>query len=334
LQTEDEKLNQNSFIFVLAPKGSFMSKNLHFIFNPSELGAGTRGASLGPEAIRAAARTKGSTIFAQYPIQVVDQHNDLLDHKSPYTFAKNIDGLGKVFASLEQNITTCLQAGAFPLLISGDHSAAAGTLSALKNNFPNKRIGVVWIDAHADIHSPYTTPSGNLHGMPIAAALGLDHHHLAKNQLDDATRAHWDQLKSTAFFPQDLVYIGVRDTEAEEDAVMAELGLKNYTVAELRDRGLAACLQAISEQLQACDVIYISFDVDSIDPLETSYGTGTPVPNGITFAEAQEILTYFAKAPQTCAIEMVEINPCLDDEKNKMAEKALDLIEHIISHLS
>ncbi|MEY5001891.1 MAG: hypothetical protein RLZZ211_1927 [Bacteroidota bacterium] len=311
-----------------------MPKNIHFIFNPSELGAGTRGASLGPEAIRAAARTKGSTLFAQHPIQLVDQHNELLDRKSPFTFAKNIDGLSQVFASLEQNLTSCLKAEAFPLLISGDHSAAAGTLAALKHNFPNKRIGVVWIDAHADIHSPYTTPSGNLHGMPIAAALGLDHLHLAKNRPDEATVSYWNSLKSSAFIPQDLVYIGVRDTEAEEDAVMAELGLKNYTVAELRSMGLAACLKAISTQLAACDLLYISFDVDSIDPLETSYGTGTPVPNGITFTEAQAILTYFAQAPQTCAIEIVEVNPCLDDEKNKMAERALDLIEQIISHLS
>jgi arginase len=311
-----------------------MSRKIHFIFNPSELGAGTRGASLGPEAIRAAARTKGSYLFSEYPIQFVDQHNQLLDRKSPYSFAKNIDGLSQVFTSLEQNITSCLKAAAFPLLISGDHSLAAGTLAALKNNFPNKRIGVVWIDAHADIHSPYTTPSGNLHGMPIAAALGLDHLHLAKNEPDEATLGYWNSLKSSAFLAQDLVYIGVRDTEAEEDAVMAELGLKNYTVAELRSKGLDACLQAISLQLQACDLLYISFDVDSIDPLETSYGTGTPVSNGITFAEAQAILTYFAKAPQTCAIEIVEVNPCLDDQKNKMAERALNLIEQIISHLS
>lgn len=311
-----------------------MSKNIHFIFNPNELGAGTRGASLGPEAIRAAARSKGSTLFSQHPIQVVDQHNELLDRKSPFTFAKNIDGLSQVFASLEQNITSCLKADSFPLLISGDHSAAAGTLSALKKNFPNQRIGVVWIDAHADIHSPYTTPSGNIHGMPIAAALGLDHLHLAKNELDSDTIAYWNNLKSTAFLPQDLVYIGVRDTEPQEDAIMSELGLKNYTVAELRSIGLNPCLAAITAQLQDCDLIYVSFDIDSIDPTETSYGTGTPVPNGISFAEAQGLLTYFAQDPKTIAIEVVEVNPCLDDEKNKMAESALALIENIIKHLS
>jgi arginase len=311
-----------------------MSKNIHFIFNPSELGAGTRGASLGPEAIRAAARTKGSTLFSEHPIQVVDQHNELLDRTSPFPFAKNIDGLSQVFASLEKNITSCLKADSFPLLISGDHSAAAGTLAALKNNFSNQRIGVVWIDAHADIHSPYTTPSGNIHGMPIAAALGLDHLHLAKNELDAATIAHWNSLKSNAFLAQDLVYIGVRDTEPQEDAIMAELSLKNYTVAELRSTGLNACVAAISAQLQNCDRIYISFDIDSIDPIETSYGTGTPVPNGITISEARQLLTYFAQDPKTIAIEIVEVNPCLDDHKNKMAETALDLIENIIKHLS
>jgi len=311
-----------------------MSKNIHFIFNPSELGAGTRGASLGPEAIRAAARTKGSTLFSEHPIQVVDQHNELLDRTSPFPFAKNIDGLSQVFASLEKNITSCLKADSFPLLISGDHSAAAGTLASLKQQFPTQRIGVVWIDAHADIHSPYTTPSGNIHGMPIAAALGLDHLHLAKNELDAATIARWNSLKSNAFLAQDLVYIGVRDTEPQEDAIMAELGLKNYTVAELRSTGLNACVAAISAQLQNCDRIYISFDIDSIDPIETSYGTGTPVPNGITISEARQLITYFAQDPKTIAIEIVEVNPCLDDHKNKMAETALDLIENIIKHLS
>ena len=118
-------LLQISPIFVVAPKGSSMSRKLQFIFNPSELGAGTRGASLGPEAIRAAARTKGSTLFAEFPIQVVAQHNELLDHKSPFVFAKNIDGLRLVFDSLQEKIHKCIADEALPLLISGDHSAAA-----------------------------------------------------------------------------------------------------------------------------------------------------------------------------------------------------------------
>lgn len=310
-----------------------MSKNIQFIFNPSELGAGTRGASLGPEAIRTAARTKGSRLFSQFEIQKVDDLNDLLDAPTNFQFAKYIDGLSTVFASLTDKILGCISHEALPLLISGDHSAAAGTLAALKKAYPDKRIGVVWIDAHADIHSPYTTPSGNIHGMPIAAALGLDHLHLAKNQLDTQTISQWDALKSKAFLPQDLVYIGVRDTEPEEDAVISELNLRNYTVSELRQKGLQTCLQEITQKLATCDLLYVSFDVDSIDPEETSFGTGTPVANGLSFAEADQILTYFAQDAKLCAVEIVEVNPCLDDEKNKMAEHALELIEHIISQL-
>lgn len=311
-----------------------MPKKIQFIFNPSELGAGTRGASLGPEAIRAAARSKGSTLFSQYPVQIVDQQNDLLDQPSAYRFAKYIDGLATVFASLDDKMQQCIADHSFPLLIAGDHSAAAGTLAALKSAHPEKRLGVVWVDAHADIHSPYTTPSGNIHGMPIAAALGLDHLHLAKNDPDADTIAYWEKLKSKAFLAQDLVYIGVRDTEAQEDAVMAELALTNVTVAELRSKGLAVCLANISKQLQDCDLIYVSFDVDSIDPTDTSYGTGTPVPNGLSFEEARQILHYFAQDPKLCALEIVEVNPCLDNQKNKMAEAALDLIENFIQHLS
>jgi arginase len=310
-----------------------MPKAIHFIFNPSEIGAGTRGASLGPEAIRAAARTKGSTLFADHEVKTIAHFNELLDRKSPYPFAKNIDGLQQVFVSLAQNISQSIEQNAFPLLIAGDHSSAAGTLAALKKKFPDQRIGVIWIDAHADIHSPYTTPSGNMHGMPIAAALGLDHLDLAKNDLDTQTQSHWNALKSKAFRPEDLIYIGVRDTEAEEEAVMAQLGLRNITVQELRQKGLENCLQEITQSLAACDLLYVSFDVDSIDPLETSYGTGTPVANGISFAEANTLLQFFAQDPRLCALEIVEVNPCLDDEKNKMAEQALYLIENIISHL-
>lgn len=308
-----------------------MSKNIQFIFNSSELGAGTRGASLGPEAIRAAARAKGSRLFSQFKVQKVANHNDLLDLPTTFRNAKYIDGLSAVFESLSEEIQVSIASDSLPIVLSGDHSSAAGTLAALQKAFPGKRIGVLWIDAHADIHSPYTTPSGNIHGMPIAAALGLDHLHLAKNELDETTAAYWNTLKSNAFLAQDLVYIGVRDTEAEEDTILKELNLRNYTVNELRQKGLAICLQEISDKLIDCDLIYVSFDVDSMDPNETSYGTGTPVANGLLFSEAKAILGFFAKDPRLCALEIVEVNPCLDDQQNKMAEQALELIENIIA---
>jgi len=314
-------------------KGTFMNRQLQFIFNPSELGAGTRGASLGPEAIRAAARAQNSTLFSEYPVFTLPNRNDLLDRPTNFPFAKRIDGVLQIFEGIKQQVKEAIDSGMFPLIIAGDHSSAGGTMAGLKLAYPGKRLGVLWIDAHADIHSPYTTPSGNLHGMPIATALGVDQSDLQKNNLDLTTMQYWNQLKSHSLKPADLIYIGVRDVEEEEIHAMKQLNLRNYTVNELRDRGLQLCIDEISKKLQACDIVYVSFDVDSMDPSETSYGTGTPVPMGISFEEAKTILTGMSKLTNLACMEIVEVNPCLDNEKNKMAERSFELIHALVKSL-
>ncbi len=310
-----------------------MNRQLQFIFNPSELGAGTRGASLGPEAIRAAARAQNSTLFSEYPVFTLPNRNDLLDRPTNFPFAKRIDGVLQIFEGIKHQVKEAIDSGMFPLIIAGDHSSAGGTMAGLKLAYPGKRLGVLWIDAHADIHSPYTTPSGNIHGMPIATALGVDNSDLQKNNLDLTTMQYWNQLKSHSLKPADLIYIGVRDVEAEEIHAMKQLNLRNYTVKELRDRGLQLCIDEISEKLQVCDIVYVSFDVDSMDPSETSYGTGTPVPMGITFDEAKTILTSMSKLTNLACMEIVEVNPCLDNEKNKMAERSFELIHALVKSL-
>lgn len=314
-------------------KGTFMNRQLQFIFNPSELGAGTRGASLGPEAIRAAARAQNSTLFSEYPVFTLPNRNDLLDRPTNFPFAKRIDGVLQIFEGIKQQVKEAIDSGMFPLIIAGDHSSAGGTMAGLKLAYPGKRLGVLWIDAHADIHSPYTTPSGNLHGMPIATALGVDNSDLQKNNLDLTTMQYWNQLKSHSLKPADLIYIGVRDVEEEEIHAMKQLNLRNYTVKELRDRGLQLCIDEITTKLQACDIVYVSFDVDSMDPSETSYGTGTPVPMGISFEEAKTILTSMSKLNNLACMEIVEVNPCLDNEKNKMAERSFELIHALVKSL-
>jgi arginase len=314
-------------------KGTFMNRQLQFIFNPSELGAGTRGASLGPEAIRAAARAQNSTLFSEYPVFTLPNRNDLLDRPTNFPFAKRIDGVLQIFEGIKQQVKEAIDSGMFPLIIAGDHSSAGGTMAGLKLAYPGKRLGVLWIDAHADIHSPYTTPSGNLHGMPIATALGVDNSDLQKNNLDLTTMQYWNQLKSHSLKPTDLIYIGVRDVEEEEIHAMKQLNLRNYTVKELRDRGLQLCIDEITTKLQACDIVYVSFDVDSMDPSETSYGTGTPVPMGISFEEAKTILTSMSKLNNLACMEIVEVNPCLDNEKNKMAERSFELIHALVKSL-
>ena len=314
-------------------KGSIMNRQLQFIFNPSELGAGTRGASLGPEAIRAAARAQNSTLFSEYPVYTLPNRNDLLDRPTNFPYAKRIDGVLQIFEGIKTQVKEAIDSGMFPLIIAGDHSSAGGTMAGLKLAYPGKRLGVLWIDAHADLHSPYTTPSGNIHGMPIATALGVDQSDLQKNNLDLTTMQYWNQLKSHSLKPADLIYIGVRDVEEEEIHAMKQLNLRNYTVKELRDRGLQTCIDEISEKLQACDIVYVSFDVDSMDPSETSYGTGTPVPMGISFDEAKSILTSMSKLNNLACMELVEVNPCLDNEKNKMAERSFELINALVKSL-
>jgi arginase len=314
-------------------KGSIMNRQLQFIFNPSELGAGTRGASLGPEAIRAAARAQNSTLFSEYPVYTLPNRNDLLDRPTNFPYAKRIDGVLQIFEGIKTQVKEAIDSGMFPLIIAGDHSSAGGTMAGLKLAYPGKRLGVLWIDAHADLHSPYTTPSGNIHGMPIATALGVDQSDLQKNNLDLTTMQYWNQLKSHSLKPADLIYIGVRDVEEEEIHAMKQLNLRNYTVKELRERGLQLCIDEISEKLQACDIVYVSFDVDSMDPSETSYGTGTPVPMGISFDEAKTILTSMSKLSNLACMELVEVNPCLDNEKNKMAERSFELINSLVKSL-
>jgi arginase len=156
------------------------------------------------------------------------------------------------------------------------------------------------------------------------------------NELDDATCQLWEQLKSTGGNKQkikaeNLVYIAVRDTEDQENAIMKRLNITNHTVETVRSLGVENVLALTFNQLKDCDVIYVSFDVDSMDPNLTSYGTGTPVKNGLTSEEAALFLEGFAKDKRTACIEFVEVNPCLDEKKNKMAEVALELIERTVN---
>ena len=307
-------------------RGHAMSKNIQIIINPSELGAGTRGSSLGPFAIQASARMQGSTLFNDHSWEVLSDFNRLLDSQSAYPFAKHIDRMVNVYEGVSNTVKNHLAHDRFPLLLSGDHASAGGTLKGLKAAFPNKRIGVVWIDAHADLHSPYTTPSGNLHGMPLAAAMGLDNLRCKKNDIDSQTLLHWENLKSNSFEPSDLVYVGVRSTEREEDALMAEYAIGNVSVDQLRKNGALETTQEILNRLSECDALYVSFDVDSMDPEETSLGTGTPEPNGLLVEEARSMLVALCQSPKLIALEFVEINPTLDNKTNKMAEVALKLL--------
>jgi arginase len=305
-------------------------KKAKLVLLRSELGAGTRGASLGVDALKIAAIDLKSDYFKRFDVVEVSDENWLLLEKVKFKYAKRIRGIIKIYERLSKSVARILKKEQFPIVLAGDHSTAGGTIAGIKTAFPDSRLGVIWIDAHADLHSPYTTPSGNIHGMPLATALAEDNLELQSNDIDEKTAELWGRLKNSGGISpkigyRDLVYIGVRDTEAQEDHLIQKHQIKNISTKELRMKGVEEILHEVFDYLSHCDKIYISFDVDSLDP-KISVGTGTPVPNGLRIKEARELMTGLCRHPKVCCFEIVEINPTLDTE-NSMAETAFKILE-------
>ncbi len=316
-----------------------MKKEITFILNKSEITAGSRGSSLGPEAIISVARTRSNQLFSTYPLKLVPDSNHLLDHATEHIYAKRIDGLIKVYEHVSEMIAKELQSKRFPFVLAGDHGSAGGTIAGIKQAFPDKRLGVIWIDAHGDLHTPFTTPSGNLHGMPLATAINEDNLDCQINKVPEQTAIRWEKLKNVGFqgakvLPKDIVYIAVRDVEKEEQYLINHHQITVISVDQVRRIGTNQTIQNVLDQLSGCDLIYISFDVDSMDPSMTSYGTGTPVDGGLSPEEARDLLNGFAQSPKLVCIELVEVNPCLDEQKNKMAEVAFELVNSLVSTLT
>lgn len=312
-----------------------MAKSIAYIFNDSEISAGTRGASLGPGAIRVVDDNSGNYLFSKYPIHYVKTMNHLLDQPTTFKWGKRADGLAQVYKNVAEVVSRERKINDFTVVIAGDHGSAGGTIAGLKMAHPENRIGALWIDAHGDLHTPYTTPSGNMHGMPLATALNEDNLESKQNELDEDTLKYWNEMKNTGgiapkIVAKDLGFIGLRDLETPEVEWMERNGVKNISVDELREVGTKAILDRLDEKYTDCDEIYISFDVDSMDPDLTSYGTGTPVKHGISPEEASELLNHFARHPKVKCIEFVEVNPCLDEKTNRMAEIAYDLIKEVV----
>ena len=296
----------------------------------SEIAAGTRGASLGIDALKIASLDKKSNFFSRFdPINVPDA-NSYLWKGNKHSFAKYIDGVYQILKNVYSTIELLRMEKKFPIILAGDHSTAAGTIMGIKSANPEKRLGVIWIDAHADLHTPYTTPSGNMHGMPLAMCLQEDNKECQINEIPEETIQYWEKIKKIGGdFPKmnakDIVFITVRDTEEPEDHLIQKYGIKNFKTEEVRSLGVPEVARQALEVLKDCEQIYISFDVDSLDS-SISMGTGTPVANGLTVEEAIELNTTLIKDKRVCCWEIVEVNPTLDTE-NLMAENAFDILE-------
>lgn len=306
--------------------------SIQLIKNRSDIGAGTRGSDLGIDALEIAAINSGNDFFHKHDYVDVPTRNETIYHKKTNTFAKRIEHVAEQCERVALAVQASLKAGHTPIVLSGDHSSALGTISGIKAAFPDNQLGVIWIDAHSDIHSPYTSPSGNIHGMPLAAALAEDNLSCQINYPEKSTIDLWERLKNIGcpeakIVPEHLIYYGLRDFESAEDEFITQKNIRVFTVAETREITIADCVNTTKELLKNCDLVYISFDVDSMDCNAVSHGTGTPVPNGFFPEEIKELLSQLIHAlPITC-LEVAEINPLLDTKGNFMAETAFQLLE-------
>jgi arginase len=314
-----------------------MIKPIRIVEVKSEIGAGTRGSSMGIDAIKIAALDFGSPFFKKFKSTEIPTENHLLLEPVVHDYAKRIKGIYSLNERIAREIQKTLKREEIPIVLAGDHSSALGTISGIRMAFPEKRLGVIWIDAHADLHSPYTTPSGNMHGMPIAGILAEDNKERQQNKPDDETIEYWEKLKNLGGITpkiqyNDLVFIALRDFEPPEEALIKNNKIRVFTLPEIRKKAVERIAIEALNYLDHCDLIYVSFDVDSMDS-RISSGTGTPVPNGITEKEAGNLIYYIMRSKKICCFEMVEINPTLDRE-NLMAENAFEILQKATNQLS
>jgi len=290
------------------------------------------------DAVKVAALDFGSYFFKRNKSVRIPVENRLLLEPIKNEYAKRIAGIYTVVEKLAKEVQKAVEApNTFPIVLLGDHSSSMGTVAGVKMAFPEKRLGVIWIDAHADIHSPYTTPSGNMHGMPVAAMLDEDNLSNRINDPDDEAIEYWEKLKSLGgirpkILPSDLIYVGMRDMEMQESAIIKKLNIRNYTVSEMRAKGVERAAVEVLNYLDKCDIIHISFDVDCMDP-SISRGTGTPTKNGITEREAGNFISRLLYSKKIASFEIAEINPTLDKE-NLMAENAFEILQKAANQIT
>jgi arginase len=311
-------------------------KNIKLIEVPSEIGAGTRGASLGIDAIKIAALDFMSNFFIHFPSEKIPTENKLLYEPIESPYAKRIKGVTTIYERVSKAVADTMKNNFFPVVLSGDHSVSGATIAGIKIARPNNKLGVIWIDAHADLHTPYTTPSGNMHGMPLAASLNENNEECAVHEPDEETKKAWDALKQIGkvypkVLPEDVVFISLRDFEKEEKALIEKYGMKVISTNEVRRKGPENIVRSVTRYLSDCQDIYISFDVDSLDSSITK-GTGTPVHNGLREREAEDLISKFMQNRKVCCFEITEVNPTLDKE-NLMAEIAFNVLQRSVNVL-
>ena len=284
---------------------------------PMDLGGGRRGVDMGPSAIRIAGlegRVRNLGLeFEDLGNIPVDQPESL---DPTDTGARFLDEITGACGELRDRVGELLQRGCFPLVIGGDHSIACGTVAGISryHHEREEKVGLIWFDAHADMNTPETSPSGNIHGMPLAACLGRGP--AALTELAG---------NSPIVSPENAVLVGVRSVDADERRLVKEIGLEVFTMREIDMRGIHEVMKrAIEIATRGTAGFHLSFDLDGTDP-SVAPGVGTPVPGGTTWRESHLVMEHSAASGAMLGLEMTESNPILDDG-NQTAQAAVELI--------
>jgi len=292
------------------------TRRIRVIGVPLDLGASRRGVDMGPSAMRVAGLEARLEALGH---QVSDGGNISVEiaetQASGSTNARYLAEITETCTRTAEAVVETMEHGMTPLVLGGDHSLAAGSVSGVAEFYRrrNQRIGVLWIDAHSDINTPETSPSGNVHGMPLAALLGLGPEPLG-NIFGFTPKAS----------PANTVLIGVRDIDAAERENIHRAGITVYTMRDIDERGMRAVMEeALLEAGRGTAGYHVSLDMDWIDP-EDAPGVGTPVRGGATYREAHLAMEIIADSCRMVSFELVEVNPVID-EHNRTADLAVEL---------
>ena len=295
---------------------SIPGRKIRVIGIPLDLGQSRRGVDMGPSAVRVAgleARLEalGSVVEDAGNVAVAIPEQKKEGHPS----AKYLREITATCTKEAELVLKTLEAGKTPVVLGGDHSIAVGTVSGVSEFFrrQNQKVGLLWIDAHADINTPESSPSGNVHGMPLAAIMGLGPPELS-NLFGFSPKIS----------PENCVLVGVRDIDAAEKENVRKAGIEVYTMRDIDERGMRAVMEdALRAAGRGTAGYHVSLDMDWIDP-EDAPGVGTPVRGGATYREAHLAMEIIADHGRLTSFEIVEVNPVID-EHNRTADLAVEM---------
>jgi arginase len=288
-----------------------MTDTIHIIGVPMDLGQRRRGVDMGPSVLRYAGLNDQLRALGHDIIDNGNLHVPLPENEPPgNSKARHLASIASVCKSIYDAADEINARGAIGLFLGGDHSLSVGTVSAITAKDSN--VGVLWVDAHGDFNTPDITPSGNVHGMSLAALMGR-----GAPELTDIGRPG-AKLK-----PSQAVLLGTRDLDPLEKAALRDMGVRAFTMREVDEFGIAEVTREALSLLSHTSRIHVSLDMDVIDPAEAP-GVGTPVPGGLTFREGHLLMEILQDTGKVTSLDIVEVNPILDD-RNRTARLAVEL---------